>query len=136
RCSIPKDLPSGIGGMAENHCRNNPPYRIADTGTAASGKRIPLAAGIFRGRFRGGTMSSEEPKIQPSYASGTGSTPLLGCTIGDALDTTARAYSNSPALVSCHQNQRLSFAELSAAVERFARGLMHLGVQKGDRVGI
>ena len=81
-------------------------------------------------------MSSEEPKIQPSYASGTGSTPLLGCTIGDALDTTARAYSNSPALVSCHQNQRLSFAELSAAVERFARGLMHLAVQKGDRVGI
>ena len=81
-------------------------------------------------------MSSEEPKIQPSYASGTGSTPLLGCTIGDALDTAARTYSNSPALVSCHQNQRLSFAELSAAVERFARGLMHLGVQKGDRVGI
>ncbi len=81
-------------------------------------------------------MSSEEPKIHSSYASGTGSTPLLGCTIGDALDTTARAYSNSPALVSCHQNQRLSFAELSAAVERFARGLMHLGVQKGDRVGI
>ena len=81
-------------------------------------------------------MSSEEPKIQPSYASGTGSTPLLGCTIGDALDTAARAYSNSPSLVSCHQNQRLSFAELSAAVERFARGLMHLGVQKGDRVGI
>ncbi|PYR83922.1 MAG: AMP-binding protein [Acidobacteria bacterium] len=81
-------------------------------------------------------MSSEESKIQPSYASGTGSTPLLGCTIGDALDTAARTYSNSPALVSCHQNQRLSFAELSAAVEQFARGLMHLGVQKGDRVGI
>jgi len=81
-------------------------------------------------------MSSEEPKIQPSYASGTGSTPLLGCTIGDALDTTARAYSNSPALVSRHQNQRLTFAELSAAVERFALGLMHLAVQKGDRVGI
>ena len=81
-------------------------------------------------------MSSEEPKLQPSYASGTGSTPLLGCTIGDALDTTARAYSNSPALVSRHQNQRLTFAELSAAVERFALGLMHLAVQKGDRVGI
>ena len=81
-------------------------------------------------------MSSEESKIQPSYASGTGSTPLLGCTIGDALDTTARAYSNSPALVSRHQNQRLTFAELSAAVERFALGLMHLAVQKGDRVGI
>ena len=63
-------------------------------------------------------MSSEEPKIQPSYASGTGSTPLLGCTIGEALDTAARGYSNSLALVSRHQNQRLSFAELSAAVER------------------
>src|SRR2546428_12924727 len=81
-------------------------------------------------------MSSEEPKIQPSYASGTGSTPLLGCTIGDALDTTARAYSNSPALVSRHQNQRLTFAELSAAAERFALGLKHLAGKKGELVGI
>ena len=81
-------------------------------------------------------MSSEEPKIQPSYSSGTGSTPLLGCTIGEALDTAAWGYSNSLALVSRHQNQRLTFAELSAAVEEFARGLMYIGVQKGDRVGI
>lgn len=81
-------------------------------------------------------MSAEEPKIHSSYASGTGATSLLGCTIGEALDTAARGYSNSLALVSRHQNQRLTFAELSAAVEQFARGLMHLGVQKGDRVGI
>src|SRR5262249_18866211 len=123
-------------GIAENNFRKNPPYRIADTGTAASGKRIPLPAGIFRGRFWGGTVSAEEPKIHSSYASGTGATSLLGCTIGEALDTAARGYSNSLALVSRHQNQRLTFAELSAAVEQFARGLMHLGVQKGDRVGI
>jgi len=81
-------------------------------------------------------VSAEEPKIHSSYASGTGATSLLGCTIGEALDTAARGYSNSLALVSRHQNQRLTFAELSAAVEQFARGLMHLGVQKGDRVGI
>ena len=74
--------------------------------------------------------------MSTSYASGTVTTPLVGCTIGEALDTTARAYPDSPALISRHQQQRLTFADLQAAVEQFARGLMHLGVQKGDRVGI
>ena len=81
-------------------------------------------------------MSTDEPRVQLSYASGAGTTPLLGCSIGEALDTTARTYPKSTALVSRHQNQRFTFADLHAAVEQFARGLMHLGVEKGDRVGI
>ena len=81
-------------------------------------------------------MSTDEPRVQLSYASGAGTTPLLGCSIGEALDTTARTYPKSTALVSRHQNQRFTFADLHAVVEQFARGLMHLGVEKGDRVGI
>ena len=81
-------------------------------------------------------MSTDEPRVQLSYASGAGTTPLLGCSIGEALDTTARTYPKSTALVSRHQNQGFTFADLHAAVEQFARGLMHLGVEKGDRVGI
>jgi fatty-acyl-CoA synthase len=81
-------------------------------------------------------MSSNKQRTQPSYASGTRTTPLLGRSIGEALDATARGYPDSLALVSRHQKHRFTFAELHAAVEQFARGLIYLGVQKGDRLGI
>jgi fatty-acyl-CoA synthase len=71
-----------------------------------------------------------------SYSDGTGLTPLLGSCIGEVLDATAHAYPDALALVSCHQGQRFDYAELRSAVEQFARGLLHLGIQKGDRVGI
>ncbi len=71
-----------------------------------------------------------------SYSDGTGQTPLLGSCIGEVLDATVRAYPDALALVSCHQNQRLNYVELLEEIERFARGLMNLGTQKGDRVGL
>jgi fatty-acyl-CoA synthase len=74
--------------------------------------------------------------VESSYASGVGLTPLLNCCIGEALERAARTWPDSLALVSCHQNQRFTFAQLDAEVERFALGLMRLEVQKGDRVGI
>lgn len=81
-------------------------------------------------------MNLENERAEPSYASGAGTTPLLGCCIGEALDATARTHPNHLALISRHQNQRFTIKELHTAVDRFARGLIHLGVQKGDRVGI
>jgi len=73
---------------------------------------------------------------ESSYASGVGLTPLLNCCIGEALDRAAYTWPDSLAFVSCHQNQRFTYAQLDAEVERFAVGLMGLEVQKGDRVGI
>jgi fatty-acyl-CoA synthase len=77
-------------------------------------------------------------KIQPklSYFTG-GTTPeLMHITIGQALDRTAERYPDSPGLISRHQGMRYTYAELRAAVEQVARGLMAMGIQKGDRVGI
>src|SRR5437868_1176997 len=71
-----------------------------------------------------------------SYAHGTGSEPLLGETIGDNLRRTADRFPDRDALVVRHQNVRLSWRELWDATGRVARGLLALGVQKGDRVGI
>jgi fatty-acyl-CoA synthase len=73
---------------------------------------------------------------RPSYVHGTSDTPLFGETIGQFLDRiTAEAHDNE-ALVSLHQGLRYTYSELHHQVELAARGLMALGVEKGNRVGI
>jgi fatty-acyl-CoA synthase len=64
------------------------------------------------------------------------SRPLLELTLGDLLHRTADRYPDSLAVASCHQQRRLTWAELSAAADRVARGLWSLGIRRGDRVGI
>jgi fatty-acyl-CoA synthase len=71
-----------------------------------------------------------------SYVAGTSEVPLLGSTIGDDLDRVVAAHPDRDAVVSVHQGVRLSYASFHAAVERCARGLLWLGVERGDRVGI
>src|SRR5436190_13270856 len=71
-----------------------------------------------------------------SYAHGTGATPLLGQTLGQALNSAARRFGARDALVSCHQNVRYSYADLLREVNRAAKAMLALGVQRGDRVGI
>ena len=74
--------------------------------------------------------------VKPSYVSGPSSQPLLGETIGACLDRVAAAHPEAEALVSCHQSLRYTYAELRVEVDRIARGLLALGVEPGDRVGI
>jgi acyl-CoA synthetase (AMP-forming)/AMP-acid ligase II len=71
-----------------------------------------------------------------SYSSGSSSQPLIGETIGDAFDRIAALNPEREAVVSCAQGARLTYAELRAATDAFARGLIGLGVKHGDRVGI
>ncbi len=52
------------------------------------------------------------------------------------FDLTVEKYPDNPALISRHQNVRLSYRELQAQVNQCAKGLMQLGFQKGERVGI
>src|SRR5438445_1514868 len=80
--------------------------------------------------------STQQPVYKWSYTSGTSTTPLLGLTIGDLFDQTAAAYPEQPALISRHQKIRLTDRELQAQVNRCARALLHLGVNKGQCVGI
>ncbi len=84
--------------------------------------------------------ASQQPTKQTerrwSYTSGTSHTPLLGLTIGDMFDETVARYPDQPALISRQQNIRLSYRQLQEQVNQCAKGLMHLGVQKGQRIGI
>jgi fatty-acyl-CoA synthase len=71
-----------------------------------------------------------------SYSSGASTTPLLGITIGRQLEQTTSRTPDALAIVSRHQQTRLTYAELSGRVEICARALLELGVEQGDRVGI
>ncbi|MEC4019282.1 AMP-binding protein [Streptomyces sp. H27-D2] len=71
-----------------------------------------------------------------SYVSGTGSTPLLGDTIGRNLDRAIAAFPDHEALVDLESGRRWTYAAFGEAVEEVALGLLAKGVLKGDRVGI
>ena len=71
-----------------------------------------------------------------SYLHGSSEVPLIGATIGDCFDRVAAWLPDQEALVSCHQGLRFTYGELRAACDRFARGLLALGVAEGDRIGI
>jgi fatty-acyl-CoA synthase len=72
----------------------------------------------------------------PSYSHGTFDTPLLGDTIGAHFERTAARFAERPALVSRQQDVRLTYAQLDAAIDAVAAGLLRAGIQAGDRVGI
>ena len=83
---------------------------------------------------QGGQSGVDAPR--GSYVSGVSETPLLGITIGDAFDATVARFPEREALVSRHQGLRYTWAQLRDEVDRAARGLLALGITKGDRVGI
>ena len=71
-----------------------------------------------------------------SYVHGARDVPLLGETLGQNLDRTAARVPDSPALIVPGQGVRWSYAELAARADAFAAGLLALGLQRGDRLGI
>jgi fatty-acyl-CoA synthase len=76
---------------------------------------------------------------RPSYVHGTSELPLLGETIGENLRRTVERFPGRDALVVRGGNERgyrATYAQLWEATGEVARGLMALGVEPGDRVGI
>jgi len=71
-----------------------------------------------------------------SYGSGTSGTPLLGETIGDNLVRTVARFPDSEAMVDVPSGRRWTYLELDADVTRLALGLLGLGVEAGDRIGV
>jgi fatty-acyl-CoA synthase len=71
-----------------------------------------------------------------SYVRGNSSPPLIGKTIGALLDEVSAADGSREALVVAHQKIRWTYEELKARCDAFAAGLLSLGLEPGDRVGI
>jgi len=71
-----------------------------------------------------------------AYTYGASNISLIGETIDQNLRKTVEKYPNKEALISVHQDYRVTYAEFYAQVTAVAKGLIALGVKQGDRVGI
>ena len=74
--------------------------------------------------------------LTQSYVHGASDKPLLGETIGRFFDATCTIWAERPALVVRYQKVRMSYGELRQAADKLAAGLLTLGLQPGDRIGI
>ena len=81
-----------------------------------------------------GAKSANAPLTQ-SYDKGP-VTPLIELTIGDFFDQMVEQHPDKDALISAHQNIRLTYRELQRKVNQLASSMIRMGLQKGDRVGI
>jgi fatty-acyl-CoA synthase len=71
-----------------------------------------------------------------SYVHGSAGPPLVAATIGAFLDDVAAQKGAREALVCVQQGVRWTYAELKAQADAFAAGLLALGLEPGDRLGI
>jgi fatty-acyl-CoA synthase len=71
-----------------------------------------------------------------SYDAGPTHTQVLEQTIGENFEATALRNPHAEALVDVASGRRWTYGELNAEIDVIGRGLMALGVDAGDRVGI
>jgi fatty-acyl-CoA synthase len=72
----------------------------------------------------------------PSYVQGPTTPALLEDTVGALLASAARKWPEREALVCVEQGIRLSYDGFNQQVDALAAGLLELGLQPGERVGI
>jgi fatty-acyl-CoA synthase len=85
-------------------------------------------------------LDTVRPGIAPvnglSQVAGATDTPLLDYTVSAFLDKTVAAFGSREAVVFREQNIRWTWQQFAEEVDRLAAGLLALGMQKGERIGI
>jgi len=71
-----------------------------------------------------------------SYCSGLSDEPLIGLTLGEVLDKTAANHPNDEVLISVQQGLRYTYKEFSNICTQVAKGLIRLGIERGDNIAI
>ncbi|MEF8879804.1 MAG: AMP-binding protein [Candidatus Thermoplasmatota archaeon] len=61
---------------------------------------------------------------------------MISKTIGDVLDETAEKFPEKDALVYVDRSLRWNYKEFNERVDRIAKGLMALGIEKGDHIAV
>lgn len=81
-------------------------------------------------------MIDGSKKAALSYDHGICAQPLLGETLGNFFNSMVAERGDADALISVQQNLRYSYKQLLERVNLCALGLINLGIERGDRVGI
>ena len=71
-----------------------------------------------------------------SYSHGVLDKPLIGETLGFHFDRTVARWGHRPGLIVRQQRINWTWSELGERVDSFAAGLIALGLQPGDRIGM
>jgi len=71
-----------------------------------------------------------------SHLRGSTDTPLINITIGELLSNASDQYPDNTAIISSHQQCRLSYAQLDQRVNVVTKNLLSAGLKPGDRIGI
>src|SRR5918993_4077771 len=108
-------------------CRRSPTRRVTTTAGRKAKRALALPAPIARLRTIGGDRNEEEG-MRPK--------DIDGLTVGGLLDLVAGRRPEDEALVYADRNLRYTYTEFKAVVEKCARSLMALGIDKGDHVAV
>ncbi|XP_033742151.1 medium-chain acyl-CoA ligase ACSF2, mitochondrial-like [Pecten maximus] len=85
------------------------------------------------GRFY---SSSQQSQLKWSYVHGQSDVSPRGITIGNLLQERVEMSPEKEAVVFCSQNIRKTYSQFLEEVDKLAAGLVSLGLERGDRVGI
>lgn len=101
----------------------------------------PLAGSLSRSllgaeREKAAPGSVPVPADGKSYVSGDRSVPLRHVTIPQLFAETVKRFGPREAAVFCEFGRRYSWHDLAREVDALAAGLLALGLEKGDRIGI
>ena len=93
------------------------------------------------GRLAGSAGAGSQPDLSAprdgrSYVAGDGSSPLRFATIPGTLRETVSRHGPRDAVVLPRERKTLSYYDLDREVDAVASGLLALGLEKGDRIGI
>ncbi len=81
-------------------------------------------------------MNTGTHHVGRSYCHRGGAEPLLGCTIPEQFAQIVQRFPDHQAVVSTPQHRHLTYRELQALVDELARGLIGIGFNPGERIGI
>ncbi|XP_056285218.1 medium-chain acyl-CoA ligase ACSF2, mitochondrial [Pseudoliparis swirei] len=76
------------------------------------------------------------PSLTTSYAHGTSNISLRHTTVGETLLKTVERWPDREAVIFVQDGVRKTFAQLQQDVDQVAAGLLAIGLQKGDRLGM
>ncbi len=74
--------------------------------------------------------------LKKSYFRTDGDVPLLSATIYEYFSEIAKRFAHRQAVVDLPRQRRLTYQEFAGEIDQVAKGLLQLGIGRGDNVGI